>query len=51
MNIVIDANILFSALIKEGKTIEILLNPLFKLYAPNLLNKEFLKYKQEILTV
>ena len=49
MNLVIDANILFASLIKEGKTIELLLNPFFNLYAPEFLFEEFVKYKKEIL--
>ena len=49
MNLVIDANILFSALIKAGKTIEILLNPGFNFYAPEFLLEEFQKYRDEIL--
>jgi predicted nucleic acid-binding protein len=49
MNLVIDANVLFAALIKEGKTIEILLNPNFNFYAPEFLFEEFNKYKSEIL--
>jgi predicted nucleic acid-binding protein len=49
MNLILDANVLFAALIKEGKTIEILLNPSFNLYAPEFLFEEFTKYKDEIL--
>ncbi len=49
MNLVADANILFAALIKEGKTIEILLNSLFNFYAPEFLFEEFKKYREEIL--
>ena len=49
MNLIIDANILFAALLKEGKTIEILLNPFFNIYAPEFLFEEFEKYKEELL--
>ncbi|MEK6928389.1 MAG: PIN domain-containing protein [Nanoarchaeota archaeon] len=49
MNLVIDANILFASLIKDGKTIEILLNPFFNFYAPEFLLEEFGKYEKEIL--
>lgn len=49
MNLIIDANILFAALIKEGKTIEILLNPFFNIYAPEFLFEEFGRYKDELL--
>jgi|SRR3989338_4103513 len=49
MNLVADANVLFAALIKEGKTIEILLNPFFNFHAPEFLFEEFNKYKNEIL--
>ena len=49
MKLVADANILFSCLIKEGKTIELFLNPFLKLHAPEFLLEEFEKYKKEIL--
>ena len=49
MNLITDANVLFAALIKEGKTIELLLNPFFNFYAPELLFEEFEKYRNEIL--
>ena len=49
MNLIIDANVLFAALIKEGKTIEILLNPFFNFYAPEFIFEEFETYKDEIL--
>lgn len=44
MELVIDANILFSALIKEGTTRELLLNSRLRLYAPEFLIEEFTKY-------
>ena len=49
MDLVIDANILFSTFIKQGKTIEILLNPLFNLYAPVYIFEEIEEHKDEIL--
>ncbi len=49
MDLVVDANILFAALIKEGKTIEILADYQFIFYAPEYLFVEFLGYKEEIL--
>jgi predicted nucleic acid-binding protein len=49
MNLIVDANILFAALLKEGKTIEILLNPFFNFHAPEFLFEEFEKYEEEIL--
>ena len=50
MDLVIDANILFAALIKQSKTIELLLNKKFQLFAPELFLDEFEKYKDAILT-
>ncbi len=49
MNIVTDANVLISSLIKEGKSIEILLNPLFSFYSPEFANEEFLEHGEEII--
>jgi len=49
MDLVIDANILFSAFIKQGKTIEILLNPLLNLYAPVYIFEEIEEHRNEIL--
>ena len=49
MDLIIDANILFSSLIKEGITINIILNQNIRLFAPDFLFNEFLKYKEEIL--
>ena len=45
MKIVIDANILFSMLIKSGKTEELLIFNNFELFAPEYLFEEFEKYK------
>ena len=50
MRLVVDANILFSALISEGKTAEILVNNMGELYAPEFLLEEFRNHKREILT-
>jgi predicted nucleic acid-binding protein len=49
MKLVVDANILFSCLIKEGKTIELFLNPFLNLYSPEFVLEEFKKHGQEIL--
>ncbi len=49
MPFVVDANILFSALIKDGATAEILVNNLGFLYAPEFIFEEFYKHKEEIL--
>ena len=49
MDFVVDANILFAALIKKGITAELLLNDDFHLFAPELMLEEFLKHKEEIL--
>ncbi|MEK6855687.1 MAG: PIN domain-containing protein [Nanoarchaeota archaeon] len=45
----VDANILFSALIKSGYTAKILFSPLCLFYAPEFIFIEFEKYEQEIL--
>jgi len=47
MDLIIDANILFAALIKKGLTSEILFKN--KLYAPEFIFIEFEKYKKELL--
>ncbi|MBR9704371.1 putative toxin-antitoxin system toxin component, PIN family [Candidatus Pacearchaeota archaeon] len=49
MKLVVDANILFSSLIKEGKTIELLLDPSLQLFTPEYILTEFEKHKDEIL--
>jgi len=48
MELVGDANILFSALIKEGTTRELLLSNEFVLYAPEFLLDEFLEHVGEL---
>ena len=49
MDVIIDANILFAALIKDGKTIECLLEKNVHLFAPEFLMEEFRAHKEEIL--
>ncbi len=49
MDLVIDANILFSALIKSGKTEEIIFEEDLHLFAPEFIFEEFGKYKDLIL--
>ena len=49
MIIVVDANILFSAIIKEGKTAELLFSDKLELILPEFIFSEFNKYKDEIL--
>src|SRR3989344_7586163 len=46
MDLIIDANILFAALIKEGITSDILFK--HTLYAPEFIMDEFKKYKEEL---
>lgn len=46
MDLVIDANILFAALIRKGATSDILFK--YKLYAPEFIFEEFKKYKDYI---
>ena len=49
MELVLDANILFAALIKDSKTTELLLDPRVKLYLPEFALQEFAKYEKELL--
>lgn len=49
MRLVVDANILFAALIKEGLTAELLISDKLQLFAPEFLFTEFAKYKELIL--
>jgi putative PIN family toxin of toxin-antitoxin system len=49
MKIVVDANILFAALIKKGLTAELLMSDKLQLFAPEFLFAEFSKYKDLIL--
>lgn len=45
VNLIIDANILFSALIRNGFTTDILLNTELDIYAPEFILEELNKYK------
>ena len=49
MRLIVDANILFSALIKDSSTAKILVDDRLKLYAPEFLFEEFAKYEDYIL--
>ena len=49
MRLIIDANILFSALIKDSLTAKILVDDRLQLYAPEFLFEEFAKYEDYIL--
>ena len=49
MELVLDANILFAALIKDSKTTELLLDPRLKLFLPEFALQEFAKYEKELL--
>jgi len=49
MRLVVDANILFAALIKEGSTAELLISDKLQLFAPEFLFSEFTKYEELIL--
>jgi len=49
MKLVIDANILFSALIKNSFTVDIIIRDDIELFAPEFLLDEFLHHKEEIL--
>ena len=50
MKLVADANVIISCLIKEGKSVELLLNLLFEIYAPEFILKEISNHKYEILS-
>jgi predicted nucleic acid-binding protein len=49
MELVVDANVLFSALVKDGKTAELLVEDGLVLCAPSRLLNEFESHKKEIL--
>lgn len=49
MDLVVDANVLFSALIKEGFTTELMFSDQIRLFAPEFLLEEFFKHENEIL--
>ena len=48
MEIVLDANILFAGLIKDSTTTILLFNPNLKLYTPEFILEEFMKYSELI---
>lgn len=49
MDLVVDANVLFASLIKQGKTIELLFNEDFRLFAPEFILEELSEHEEEIL--
>lgn len=49
MDLVVDANIIFAALIKDGNTIELLLEPNLHLFVPEFLFSEISKHKKELM--
>ena len=49
MKLIVDANVLFAALIKEGSTAELLISDKLQLFAPEFLFTEFAKYKDLII--
>ncbi len=49
INIVVDANVLFSALIKDGLSYALLFSEKFQLFAPEYIFTELEKHKEEIL--
>ena len=49
MKLIIDANILFAALIKGGLTAELIISDELKLFAPEFLLEEFFKFQNQII--
>ena len=49
MDLVIDANILFAALIRDGVTSDLMIHDDIHLYAPGLILKEFEEYRELIM--
>ena len=49
MELVVDANVLFSAMIKEGFTTELMFSDQIRLFAPEFLLEEVFKHENEIL--
>jgi predicted nucleic acid-binding protein len=49
MPLVVDANVLFSAFIKNGKSAEVLANNAGELFAPEFILEEFYEHRKEIL--
>jgi len=50
MDLIVDANILFAGLIKESITARLLFNPTLRLYSPDFVLEEFMKYSDVIQT-
>jgi predicted nucleic acid-binding protein len=48
MDLVVDANVVFAALVKDGATIEILLEPQLQLFSPEFLFEEIFKHRDEL---
>ena len=48
MNLIVDSNVVFAALLRDSTTREILIDPPFTLYAPETMLNEIRKYKGEI---
>lgn len=48
MRLVVDSNIVFSALVRDSVTRQLLFHPLLELFAPALLFEELQKHKEEI---
>ena len=49
MKLVVDANVLFAALIKKSSTAELLISDKLQFFAPEFLFAEFSKYEELIL--
>lgn len=49
MKLVLDSNIIFSALIKKSKTRDVILSDFFELYAPEYIFNEIIKHKELLL--
>ena len=49
MNLIVDSNIVISAIIKDAATRKLLFHPTLELYAPSELFQEIEKHKQEIM--
>ena len=49
MELIVDANILFAALVKESTTARLLFNPNLRLYCPEFVLEEFMKYSDFII--
>lgn len=49
MKLVLDSNIIFSALIKKSITRDIIISDLFELYAPEYIFNEITKHKELLL--